>query len=81
MLNLTETTLTGFWRSFLIDLLSLVTPVLDYADKVNIPVVLEIHNYDNVGFYEHFGFDLVKTIKSGSEKISVVPFLKVLSPP
>ena len=56
-------------------------PVFDYADKEKIPVVLETHNYDNEGLYEHFGFDLVKTIKSGSEKISVVPFLKVLSPP
>ncbi len=42
----------------------LVTPVLDFADKEKIPVVLETHNWDNVGLYEHFGFDLVKTIKS-----------------
>ena len=47
----------------------LVTPVLDFADKEKIPVVLETHNYDNVGLYEHFGFDLVKTIKSGETPI------------
>ena len=47
----------------------LVTPILDYADKEKIPVVLETHNYDNVGLYEHFGFDLVKTIKSADTPI------------
>jgi len=47
----------------------LVTPVLDQCDKSNIPVVLETHNYNNVGLYEHFGFQLVKTIESDSTDI------------
>ena len=40
----------------------LITPVLEYAGKNQIPVVLETHNPSNVGLYEHFGFFLVKTI-------------------
>jgi len=40
----------------------LITPVLEYADQNQIPVVLETHNLSNVGLYEHFGFTLVKTI-------------------
>jgi GNAT superfamily N-acetyltransferase len=40
----------------------LITPVLEYADRENIPVVLETLNPVNVGLYEHFGFTLIKTI-------------------
>jgi len=47
----------------------LVTPVLDHCDTLNIPVVLETHNYNNVGLYEHFGFELVKTIESDSTDV------------
>jgi GNAT superfamily N-acetyltransferase len=47
----------------------LVTPVLDHCDELNIPIVLETHNYNNVGLYEHFGFQLVKTIESGDTDV------------
>ncbi len=47
----------------------LVTPVLDHCDKSNIPVVLETHNNNNVGLYEHFGFELVKTIESDNTDV------------
>ena len=47
----------------------LVTPVLDQCDESNIPVVLETHNYNNVGLYEHFGFKLVTTIESDSTDV------------
>jgi ribosomal protein S18 acetylase RimI-like enzyme len=40
----------------------LITPVIEYACKHQIPVVLETHNLSNVGLYEHFGFTLVKSI-------------------
>jgi ribosomal protein S18 acetylase RimI-like enzyme len=42
----------------------LITPAIDYADKERIPMVLETHNPSNIGLYEHFGFNLVKTIRS-----------------
>jgi len=47
----------------------LITPVLEYAGKNQIPVVLETHNPSNVGLYEHFGFSLVKTITHPSTEI------------
>lgn len=42
----------------------LITPAMEYADREQIPIVLETHNPSNVGLYEHFGFKLVKTISS-----------------
>jgi ribosomal protein S18 acetylase RimI-like enzyme len=40
----------------------LITPAIEFADREQIPMVLETHNQRNVGIYEHFGFELVKTI-------------------
>jgi GNAT superfamily N-acetyltransferase len=48
----------------------LITPALDYADRERIPAVLETHNPKNVGLYEHFGFELVRTITSPETHIS-----------
>jgi ribosomal protein S18 acetylase RimI-like enzyme len=42
----------------------LITPAIEFADQEQIPMVLETHNPSNVGLYEHFGFELVKTISS-----------------
>ena len=47
----------------------LITPVIEYADSEGIPIVLETHNRDNVGLYQHFGFELVKTITSNETEI------------
>lgn len=47
----------------------LVTPVLEYYNQKNVPVILETHNYNNVGLYEHFDFKLVKTIETVSTDI------------
>ena len=47
----------------------LITPVLEFADQNQIPVVLETHNLSNVGLYERFGFTLVKTITHPSIEI------------
>ncbi len=42
----------------------LFTPAIELADREGIPMVLETHNPSNVGLYQHFGFELVKTITS-----------------
>jgi GNAT superfamily N-acetyltransferase len=47
----------------------LIAPAIDYADREKIPMVLETHNPSNVGLYGHFGFELVKTLKSESTPI------------
>ncbi len=47
----------------------LITPAIDFADREKIPMVLETHNPSNVPLYEHFGFELVKTIKSDETPI------------
>jgi ribosomal protein S18 acetylase RimI-like enzyme len=47
----------------------LITPVLEYAGKNQLPVVLETHNLSNVGLYERFGFTLVKTLSHPDTEI------------
>ncbi|HSL88901.1 MAG TPA: GNAT family N-acetyltransferase [Ignavibacteriaceae bacterium] len=47
----------------------LITPAIEFCDNERIPMVLETHNYNNVGLYEHFGFELVKTITSPETEI------------
>jgi GNAT superfamily N-acetyltransferase len=47
----------------------LITPYLGFVDKEQIPMVLETHNSNNVGIYEHFGFKLVKTITAPNTDI------------
>ena len=42
----------------------LITPAIEFSDQEQIPMVLETHNPSNVGLYEHFGFELVRTISS-----------------
>lgn len=42
----------------------LFTPAMEFADRESIPMVLETHNPGNVGLYQYFGFELVKTISS-----------------
>jgi ribosomal protein S18 acetylase RimI-like enzyme len=42
----------------------LIAPYMGFSDKEKIPMVLETHNPANVGLYQHFGFELVKTITS-----------------
>lgn len=47
----------------------LITPSIEFGDKERIPIVLETHNPDNVGLYQHFGFELVKTLTSPETEI------------
>lgn len=39
----------------------LISPVIEYCDLRNIPIVLETHNPNNVPIYERFGFKVVDT--------------------
>lgn len=42
----------------------LITPRIELCDQHNLPIVVETHNPKNLGLYNHFGFELVKTISS-----------------
>lgn len=41
----------------------LITPTLSYCNENNLPLILEANNPSNIPIYEHFGFNLVKTIE------------------
>ncbi|QHQ62636.1 GNAT family N-acetyltransferase [Anaerocolumna sedimenticola] len=41
---------------------ALITPIIDYCKEISIPIVLETTTPENVPIYQHFGFELVKTI-------------------
>ena len=47
----------------------LITPHIEACDAGNIPMILETHNSNNLGIYERFGFELVKTLSSGTSPI------------
>ncbi|MEG0073415.1 MAG: hypothetical protein RR922_02890 [Clostridia bacterium] len=40
----------------------IITPIIEYSKDRKLPIVLETYNIRNVSIYEHFGFELVKTI-------------------
>lgn len=42
----------------------LITPFLQAADTLGIPVVLETYNQSNLGIYRHFGFEIYKEFAS-----------------
>jgi len=46
-----------------------VKPQQEAAAGGGVPLVLETHNYNNVGLYGHFGFALVKTLASPDTEI------------
>ena len=47
----------------------LITPILELSDTENVPLILETHNAGNLGIYQKFGFELVKTINSPTTEI------------
>ena len=53
----------------------LITPIIDRCKDKNIPITLETANKDQIGLYEHFGFDLVKTINGDQTGINQYCFL------
>ncbi len=54
---------TGIFRK-------LITPILNKAEKENIPVVLQTHILEHVALYEHFGFKLIEEAVSDKLKLS-----------
>lgn len=40
----------------------MLTPIIDYCKLKNIPISLETNTVENIPIYQHFGFELVKTI-------------------
>jgi ribosomal protein S18 acetylase RimI-like enzyme len=47
----------------------MVTPLIEFSDTEQVPLIIETHNEDNVGLYRKFGFELVKTITSPRTEI------------
>ena len=45
----------------------MIQPVLDYADEHGLLISLETHNPANLPRYDHYGFDVYKTLKSHFE--------------
>lgn len=41
---------------------ALISPIIDYCNENNLPLTLECANPANIPIYEHYGFELVKTI-------------------
>lgn len=41
---------------------ALISPIIDYCNENNLPITLECTNPANIPIYEHYGFELVKTI-------------------
>ena len=47
----------------------MMTPLIAFSDTEQVPIIIETHNEDNVGLYQKFGFELVKTITSPRTEI------------
>lgn len=55
---------------------ALITPIIDYCRKKNIPIVLETNTPENVPIYQHFGFELIKTIPEKGTDFCQYCFIK-----
>lgn len=40
----------------------LIMPIINSCDENSIPIILETNTVENIPIYQHFGFELVKTI-------------------
>jgi hypothetical protein len=50
------------------DFRSLITPIINACKEKDIPIVLDTNTPENVPIYQHFGFELIKTItKEGAD--------------
>ncbi len=54
----------------------LIAPTLNYCNENNIPIILESNNPNNIPIYEHFGFNLVKTIAKDEIDLRQYCFIK-----
>lgn len=54
----------------------LITPIIEDGNKNNMPITLECSNPKNVPIYQHFGFELVKTIINNNNSLVQYCFIK-----
>lgn len=55
---------------------ALIMPIIDKCNKNNTPIILETNDSKNIAIYEHFGFNLVKTIPYQGSELSQYCFIK-----
>ena len=55
---------------------ALITPIINYCEEKHIPIVLETNTPENVPIYQHFGFELVKTIQEKGTDFCQYCFIK-----
>lgn len=54
----------------------LMMPIISYCDEKSIPIILETNTAENVPVYQHFGFELVKTIPEEKTDFCQYCFIK-----
>jgi len=54
----------------------LITPIIEDGNINKMPITLECANSDNVPIYQHFGFELVKTIINNNNSLVQYCFIK-----
>lgn len=55
---------------------ALIMPIINQCNEKKIPVILETDNPKHIAIYEHFGFNLVKTISNNDIDLSQYCFIK-----
>jgi len=55
---------------------ALLTPIVNYCERNNLPIILETANPNNVPLFEHYGFKLVKTTENNQLGINQYNFVK-----
>jgi len=60
---------------------ALIMPIIDKCNKDNTPIILETNDPRHVEIYEHFGFNLVKTIPCKANELSQYCLIKYPNAP
>lgn len=55
---------------------SLLTPIINYCERNNLPIILETANSQNIPLFQHSGFQLVKTLENKQLGVSQYCFIK-----
>ncbi len=55
---------------------ALIMPIINYCKEKTIPIVLETNTAENVPIYQHFGFELIKTIPEKGTDFCQYCFIK-----
>ncbi len=58
------------------NLRALITPIITYCNENSIPIVLETVNANQITMYEHFGFNLIKSMSDSTIGLSQYCFIK-----